>query len=65
MTVTNPSELRCSFCAKLQTEVRKLIAGHNGAICDECVKVCHRIMSSDEGPSLTWSEKTPPDSPKS
>jgi ATP-dependent Clp protease ATP-binding subunit ClpX len=64
MDVTKPSELRCSFCAKLQTEVRKLIAGHNGAICDECVKVCHRIMNNDEGSGFTLPEEAP-DSPKS
>jgi ATP-dependent protease Clp ATPase subunit len=25
--------------------VRKLIAGEHGAICDECVKICHGIMT--------------------
>jgi len=56
-TVNGPSVLRCSFCAKPQSEVRKLIASHNDvAICDECVKVCHRIMSDDESPG-PWSEE--------
>ncbi|MFI5142724.1 MAG: ClpX C4-type zinc finger protein, partial [Thermoanaerobaculales bacterium] len=35
---TSSSELlRCSFCNKSQREVRKLIAGPNVYICDECV----------------------------
>ena len=27
---------RCSFCNKTQDQVRKLIAGPNAYICDEC-----------------------------
>lgn len=35
----------CSFCGKTQNQVRKLIAGPNGAyICDECVDVCSEII---------------------
>ncbi len=30
-------ELKCSFCGKPQSRVRKLIAGPNVYICDECV----------------------------
>ena len=34
-------KVRCSFCNKTQDQVRKLIAGPNGAyICDECVDIC-------------------------
>ncbi len=37
--------VRCSFCGKTQSQVRKLIAGPNGAyICDECVDICSEIM---------------------
>ena len=32
-------KIRCSFCGKSQEQVRKMIAGPNGAfICDECVE---------------------------
>ena len=31
--------LRCSLCGKSQNDVRKLIAGPNVSICDECVDV--------------------------
>jgi ATP-dependent protease Clp ATPase subunit len=34
------TELRCSFCAKKQSEVRKLIAGPKVFICDDCVWLC-------------------------
>ena len=43
-----PSELlRCSFCNKSQREVRKLIAGPNVYICDECVDICLDIIAED------------------
>ena len=35
----------CSFCAKNQTQVGKLIAGPpNVYICDECVDLCNDIL---------------------
>ena len=38
-------KLRCSFCNKTQNQVKKLIAGPNGAyICDECVGICSEIL---------------------
>jgi hypothetical protein len=41
-------ELRCSFCQKEQAHVRKLIAGPEVFICDECVDVCNDIIADDE-----------------
>ena len=41
----NDDKIRCSFCGKTQNQVRKLIAGPNGAfICDECVDICQEII---------------------
>ena len=41
----NDDRIRCSFCGKTQNQVRKLIAGPNGAfICDECVDICQEII---------------------
>ncbi|MFZ5765088.1 MAG: ATP-dependent Clp protease ATP-binding subunit ClpX [Thermodesulfobacteriota bacterium] len=37
----------CSFCGKSQDEVRKLIAGPNVYICDECIDLCNEIVSED------------------
>ena len=40
--------VRCSFCNKPQSQVRKLIAGPGGAyICDECVEVCSEIIEEE------------------
>jgi len=39
--------LRCSFCNKDQSDVRKLIAGPTVFICDECVEVCNDIIADD------------------
>lgn len=48
--------VRCSFCNKPQTQVRKLISGPNGAfICDECVEVCSEIIEEE----LEYDERNP------
>jgi len=44
---TNGSALRCSFCSKSQSEVRKLIAGPNVYICDECIEICTDIIDEE------------------
>lgn len=44
----NDDKIRCSFCGKSQQQVRKLIAGPNGAyICDECVDICSEIIEEE------------------
>lgn len=44
----NDDQIRCSFCNKTQSQVRKLIAGPNGAyICDECIEVCTEILEEE------------------
>jgi ATP-dependent Clp protease ATP-binding subunit ClpX len=40
-------QLRCSFCGKSQEQVRKLIAGPNVYICDECVGLCTDIVEEE------------------
>ncbi len=39
--------LYCSFCGKSQHEARKLIAGPNVFICDECVELCNDIIREE------------------
>lgn len=39
--------LFCSFCGKSQKEVKKLIAGPNVYICDECVQLCNDIIAEE------------------
>lgn len=38
-------QLRCSFCGKPQSEVRRLVAGPGVYICDECVEMCMDIIT--------------------
>ncbi len=40
-------QLRCSFCNKTQDQVRKLIAGPNVYICDECIEICTEIIEEE------------------
>ena len=40
-------ELTCSFCGKPQSQVRRLIAGPDVYICDECVKLCEDILAEE------------------
>ena len=49
------SEMRCSFCGRLHTDVAKLIAGPGIYICDGCVNLCVDILAEAthaEPPSL-------------
>jgi len=39
--------LYCSFCAKSQQEVKKLIAGPSVFVCDECVELCNDIIKEE------------------
>ncbi|PHV70354.1 ATP-dependent Clp protease ATP-binding subunit ClpX [Sporanaerobium hydrogeniformans] len=40
-------QLRCSFCGKTQEQVKRLIAGPNVYICDECVELCSEIIEEE------------------
>ncbi len=42
-------ELRCSFCNKSRNQVRKLIAGPNVYICNECIDLCNEIIGEGAG----------------
>jgi hypothetical protein len=42
--VEEGDRLRCSFCAKLHTEVERLVAGPGVYICNECVGLCNEVM---------------------
>ncbi len=39
--------LFCSFCGKMQSEVRKLVAGPTAYICDECIELCRYIIEEE------------------
>lgn len=38
------TKLHCSFCGKEQSKVKKLIAGPNVYICNECIDLCNDIL---------------------
>ncbi len=67
----NDDKLKCSFCGKTQDQVKKLIAGPEVYICDECVELCNEILDEEffegkekeasvEGASAEKSEKPIP-----
>lgn len=43
----NKTQLQCSFCGKTQDQVKRLIAGPNVYICDECITLCNEIISDE------------------
>ncbi len=40
--------LTCSFCGRGEHEVKNLIRGIAGNICDECIVMCHNIIDSSK-----------------
>src|SRR5687767_1741905 len=64
MATTKGSRLQyqCSFCAKSQDQVKKLIAGPGAVyICDECVELCREIIEEEGGPAKPKTgQKVPP-----
>ena len=56
-------KLNCSFCGKVQDDVKKLIAGPSVYICNECVDLCNDIIEEEiKGDEDTALEELP--SPK-
>lgn len=48
--IASHQPLACSFCAKTQHEVLKLIAGPGVYICNECVDLCDQIVAEELSP---------------
>jgi len=40
-------DVRCSFCGRMQDEVKRLIAGPNAYICNECVNICAELIEEE------------------
>lgn len=58
--------LSCSFCGRNEAEVKTLIRGIAGNICDECITMCHNIVeSSAPTPEETQMELPKPSKIKS
>ena len=45
--MSSNDRLKCSFCGKTQDQVKKLIAGPDVYICDECVELCNEILDEE------------------
>lgn len=51
--------ITCSFCGRGQREVKKIIAGNDVYICNECVKVCSQILKEDKVDIIKRLEELP------
>ena len=60
MAKYDDKQLRCSFCGKPQDQVRRLIAGPNVYICDECVELCQEIINEEFEDSFDYEVKELP-----
>ena len=47
MPKSDDPNLKCSFCGKTQDQVKKLIAGPDVCICDECIELCNEILDEE------------------
>ncbi|MBK7703203.1 MAG: ATP-dependent Clp protease ATP-binding subunit ClpX [bacterium] len=61
----SPQMIKCSFCARGQDEVAKLVAGPaNVYICSECIKLCNDILEGellDDAPETAQTHAKPHD----
>lgn len=51
--------LSCSFCGRAESEVKNLIRGIAGNICDECIVMCYTIIDSNKEEALTENYDAP------
>ncbi len=49
---TTKSNVRCSFCGKAQEDVKKLIAGSDVYICNECIELSVHILEEENREEL-------------
>ena len=47
MATRNDPTAKCSFCGKPQSEVGRLVSGPGVHICDQCVGLCHTMVTRD------------------
>ena len=44
---SNIRNVKCSFCGKSQEMVKRIVAGPNAYICDECIGICNNIIEDE------------------
>lgn len=55
------SDKSCSFCGKRQDEVKKLIAGENAYICNECIDICIDLVQTPTSSTAgAWADRPLP-----
>jgi len=52
-------KVSCSFCGKSEDAVRRLTAGPNVHICDECVDLCNDVLERESAKEVTAKSETP------
>lgn len=57
-------DVRCSFCGKDSSQVKRIIAGPNAYICNECVDLCKEIISQETDSQSSFSGDVELSTPK-
>ena len=47
---TGTPDLVCTWCGKGRSQVKKILTGQSGHICNECVALCSDILEAELGP---------------
>ena len=63
MPVRPDDTIRCSFCGKHQSQVKRIIAGPNAYICNECIELCVSILNDEMKQGKTQSIPEPEELP--
>ena len=45
--ITEQEEVKCSFCGKPQSQVKKIVAGNGVYICNECIDLSKKIIDNE------------------
>ena len=45
--ITEQEEVKCSFCGKPQSQVKKIVAGNGVYICNECIDLSKKIIDDE------------------
>ena len=47
MKMSKTENIQCSFCGRSREEVKILIAGQDGHICEHCIEHAHEIVGKE------------------
>ena len=63
MPKQDEKNIRCSFCGKHQSQVKRIIAGPNAYICNECIELCASILHDEMKQGIPQSIPEPEELP--